>query len=81
MDEESEEPGLTPERATPLHFVVAGLALFTEVAQAVANFAGTSTLVASRHFLQKRIDKEFQEIVRHYDDPDCIGSGGPESKD
>lgn len=81
MSDESEELELTPERATPLHVVVAGLALFAEVTQAVANFAGTVTLTGARHLMQKRIDREFKEIVRHYDDPNCIGSGSTEPKD
>lgn len=80
MSDESEELVLTPERATPVEYGLATLALISEVSQAVANFWSSVTIVTARHVMQTRIDDEFKEIVKHYDDPN-IGSRGTEPED
>lgn len=81
MESESELFELTPERATPLRYATAALALISETAQAFANFCGTVTIVTARHVLHKEYDREFQGIVKFNDDTSCLGSGSPESED
>lgn len=81
MGEESELFELRPERATPLRYTTAALALISETAQAFANFCGTVTIITARHVLQKECDREFQGIVKFNDDTSCFGSRSPESED
>lgn len=81
MDDEGGVFELKPERATPLRYATAVLALVSETAQAFANFCGTVTVVTARHVLHKEYDKEFQGIVKFNDNSSCIGPWSPESKD
>ena len=81
MEDESELFELKPERATPLRYTTAALALISEMAQAFANFCSTVTIVTARHVLQKEYDREFQGIVKFNDNTSCLRPGSPESED
>lgn len=81
MDDEDEvELILQPERATPLRFGLAFLALATEVSQAVTNFFASVTMVTARQVLQDEYDREFKGIVGNYDDA-SIGAGAVQPED
>lgn len=83
MDEETflSEIEIQPERASKLRFALAGLALISEVSQAVTNFFGSITVVVAAHEMQRKVDSEFGRMTRDITNPAGLGTGSTEQED
>jgi hypothetical protein len=46
-----------------------------------ATVAGDITFLLCAHANWMHDQKQFKEIVKNYDDPHCVGTGGPEPQD